>query len=146
VDYQAGIVHLSSSDGTPPETRESKPSVDDLNHIQSQDVYKQVRRMVITLACYFLPFTEIACDSRSTAGCTPRSLLVFPQPLRPTWNHGRRTSSLSFVCVSPESGTVRKGRRHSWISFECVSLGSGTARKGRRHGGLQIGLIWCAIL
>jgi len=48
VDYQAGVVHLSSSDGTLLEIRESKLAADDLNYIRSQDVYKQAQHKVIS--------------------------------------------------------------------------------------------------
>ena len=52
MDYQAGVIHLSSSDGTLLEIRESKLSADDLNYIRSQDFYKQVQGKV-TSYIYF---------------------------------------------------------------------------------------------
>ena len=54
MDYQAEVVRLSSSDGTLLEIRESELSANDLNFIQSQDVYKQAQRKVTS---YYFCFT-----------------------------------------------------------------------------------------
>ena len=50
VDYEAGIVHLSSSDGTLLEIPEGKLSPEDLTYVRSQDVYKKGKPKV---NCYF---------------------------------------------------------------------------------------------
>ena len=52
VDYKAGVVHLSSSDGTLLEIPESKLSEDDRNYIRSQDVYKKALREVTSYWLY----------------------------------------------------------------------------------------------
>ena len=44
MDYKAGIVHLSSSDGMLLEIPEGKLSGNDLNYIRSQDVYRKAQR------------------------------------------------------------------------------------------------------
>lgn len=46
VGYNAGIVHLSSPDGTLLEIQEGKLSPDDFNHVRSLDVYKNWKRKV----------------------------------------------------------------------------------------------------
>jgi len=46
VDYKAGTVHLSSSNGMLLEVPESKLSMDDLNYLRSQEAYKKEQRKV----------------------------------------------------------------------------------------------------
>ena len=46
MDYNAGIVHLSSSDGMLFEIREGKLSPDDLDYVRSLDVYKKAQHKV----------------------------------------------------------------------------------------------------
>jgi len=47
VDYNTGVVHLSSSDGTPLEIQEDKLSTEDLNYIRSLDMHKRAQWKVI---------------------------------------------------------------------------------------------------
>ena len=46
VDYKAGIVHLSLSDGTLLEIPESELCQEDIDYVRSQDVYKRAERKV----------------------------------------------------------------------------------------------------
>ena len=48
MDYKAGIVHLSSSDGTSLEIPEDKLSSEDLTYVRSLDVYKKGKPKVIS--------------------------------------------------------------------------------------------------
>ena len=48
MDYKAGIVHLSSSDGTLLEISEDKLAPDDLDYLQAQNVYKKAQSKVIS--------------------------------------------------------------------------------------------------
>ena len=54
MDYKAGVVHLSSSDGTLLEIPESKLSPEDLTYVQSLDGYKKEKRKV-TSCLFFFP-------------------------------------------------------------------------------------------
>lgn len=54
MDYKAGIVHLSSSDGTLLEIPESKLSGNDLNYIRSQNICRRIQRKVAYL--FRVPF------------------------------------------------------------------------------------------
>ena len=58
MDYKAGIVHLSSSDGMLLEIPESKLSGEDLNYIRSQDVYRKVQHKV-TSYLFCVPFHSL---------------------------------------------------------------------------------------
>ena len=55
MDYQAGVIHLSSFDGTLLEIRESKLSPDDLNYIRSKDVYKRAQ---VKVTSYYICFAD----------------------------------------------------------------------------------------
>ena len=54
MDYRAGIVRLSSSDGTLLEIPEGKLSPEDSNYVRSLDVYKKGELKVISYHSYFL--------------------------------------------------------------------------------------------
>ena len=58
MDHRAGVVHLSSSNGVLLEVRESKLSVDDINYLRSQDVYKKELRKVTSYLFRF-PFRSL---------------------------------------------------------------------------------------
>lgn len=52
MDYKAGIVRLSSLDGTLLEIPEGKLSPEDSSYVQSLDVYKKERHKVATCIHY----------------------------------------------------------------------------------------------
>jgi hypothetical protein len=54
VDNKAGIVHLSSSDGTLLEIPEDKLSPEDLNYLRSIDADKKAKHKVIPHLFHFL--------------------------------------------------------------------------------------------
>ena len=58
MDYEAGIVHLSSSDGILVEVPETKLSGDDQNYIRSQDVYRDAQRKVASYL-FRVPFHSL---------------------------------------------------------------------------------------
>lgn len=57
MDYKAGIVQLSSSDGEILEIPEIKLSEDDLSYIRSQDMYRKAHRKVTSF--FRFPFRSL---------------------------------------------------------------------------------------
>lgn len=103
MDHNAGVVHLSSSNGTSIEIHEDKLSTEDLNYVRSLDMQKRAQRRVITSTCYPPFFAELVCGrgtlsvySSPSYAPHPHSLLPPPLAMRSNWNRGRQTLSLSF--------------------------------------------------
>ena len=71
VDYKAGIVHLSSSDGTILEIPKGKLSPEDLTYVQSQDVYKQGKRKVTPYLFRFPVYSLILFGTGLRRWCVP---------------------------------------------------------------------------
>ena len=67
VDYTTGIVHLCSPDGILLDVAESELSSEDLRYVRSLGVWRKAQRRVIIRTYRFLPFTEVARDSRLAA-------------------------------------------------------------------------------
>ena len=77
MDYKAGIVHLSSSDGTLLEISEGKLSPEDLTYIRSLDVYKKGKRKVISYLSRSLSTRSYRSKQEPRSGMPPA-------PPRPT--------------------------------------------------------------
>lgn len=82
MNYKTGTIYLSSSDGTPLEIPECKLSKDDINYVQSLEVYRKAQRRVIFHTYHFLPFTEVTRNSRPSGACASPRSLILPQVLR----------------------------------------------------------------
>ena len=76
MDYKAGVVHLSSSDGMLLEIPESSLSEDDLGYVQSQ-VYEKGQQKVTFLfrSCPF-PFADYNSEQAPQGGMSPTSARV----------------------------------------------------------------------